>query len=275
MNNPMNFARRHPAGAAAMAGLALFLLPATLLSYGRAHQAEPATSARAASSGPGASEQTADARAFLASVRGASPVVCELAAQSLGNGWGWGSGEIDDVAALVSGSEEAGRYLTWMSDRSFTAADVAAMRAGLSDPDACVRRMAARMLSRDGVPGGVDALLDALRSGEANARNAAILGLGSAGDARAVGPLTNLAGDTDPGVRAAVAWALGHTASHDAVASVSRLTGDREARVRRSAARALGRLEDSSSIPTLSRLLASDPDPGVRRAAAWALGQIE
>jgi HEAT repeat protein len=45
--------------------------------------------------------------------------------------------------------------------------------------------------------------------------------------------------------------------------------------VRRAAARALGRLEDGASVPALAQLLASDPDPTVRRAAAWALGKIE
>jgi HEAT repeats/Armadillo/beta-catenin-like repeat len=271
MHRIERFARRQPAGTAAMAGLALLLLPATLLP--RAHRAgegEP-TAVQSAPDAP----QGGEARAVLSAVRGISPVACELAVQSAGNGWGWGQGDAEDAPAVGRSTEETRRVLAWLGQRTATSEDVASLRDGLGDPDACVRRMAARILAGDHVPGGVDALLEALRSGDAGRREAAILGLGYAGDARAVTPLIALLGDGDAEVRGGAAWALGHTESHDAAVAVARLTRDGEARVRRAAARALGRLEDGTSVPALAQLLASDPDPTVRRAAAWALGKIE
>jgi hypothetical protein len=234
MNRIERFARRHPAGTAAMAGLALLLLPATLLP--RAHRAgegEP-TPVLATADAP----QGGEARAVLSAVRGISPVACELAVQAAGNGWGWGQGDAEDAPALGRASEETRRVLTWLGERGGTADDVATLREGLGDPDACVRRMAARILARDHLPGGVDALLEALRSGDAGRRDAAVLGLGYAGDARAVTPLIALLGDADPEVRGGAAWALGHTESHEAAVAVARLTRDGEARVGRAAARA-------------------------------------
>jgi hypothetical protein len=270
MTTLTTFARRHPAGAAAMAGLALVLLPATLLSRGRmSHAAPPAPDPSAS-----AAAQESQARALLAAVRGISPVACALAVQAVGNGWGF-SGDAEDAPALGRGDADARPVLEWANGRSPSRDDVATLSDGLGDPDTCVRRMAARLLARANDAGGTDALVGALRGGDATRREAAILGLGWAGDARAVQPLIGLLADADPEVRGGAAWALGHTESHDAAGPLQRLTEDREPRVRRAAARALGRLEDGSSVPALARLLASDPDAGVRRAAAWALGHIE
>jgi HEAT repeat protein len=257
--NRGNFTRRPFSGAAAGAGLALLALPAALFCAVDGSRAE-------------AAGQEGEARALLAAVRGVGPVACELVVRSAGNGWGGGEG--DDAPALARGGEDARRVLAWMGEE-VSAADVAVLRAGLGDADACVRRVSARMLGRARRTGGVEALLDALRSGQPAQRDAAIVGLAHAGDERAVAPLSALLGDADPEVRGAAVWALGHTRGREASAAAARLTADREPRVRRAAAHALGRLDDSSSIPTLSRLLASDPDAGVRRAAAWALGRIE
>lgn len=260
------FMRRHPAGTAAMTGVALLVLPATVLSRGHAAAAAPPVAATAPPPG--------EAGPLLAAVRGVSPTACELAVGSVGNGWEWMTGDTEDAPSLASGGEEARRILTWLSERSATAEDVAALRDGLGDPDPCVRRISARVLARDKTVGGLDALLEAVRSGEPNRREAALLGLGYAGDERSVAPLRALLDDADPEVRGGAAWALGHTGSKEAAAAVSRLTSDREPRVRRAAARALGRIGDGTTVPALAQLLASDPDATVRRAAAWALGKM-
>lgn len=267
------FARRHPTGAAAMAGLALLALPATLLSRGP----EPSPAGTVAASIHAPAAQEGDLRALLAAARGTSPAMCILAVQSVGNGWGWGwgMGDDEDAPALARAGSDARPALAWMASRQATAADVATLRDGLGDPDACVRREAARLLARREVPGGTDVLLEALRSGDATRRDAAVLGIGWSGDKRAVGPLTGMLDDRDPEVRAAAAWALGHVEAREATSALVRVTGDGEPRVRRAAARALGRIEDAAAIPTLAQLLARDTDPGVRRAAAWALGKIE
>lgn len=264
------FARRHPAGTAAMAGLALLALPATLLSRGSDPSPDAPITATAV-----VSTAQADPRELLAAARGTSPAMCILAVQSLGNGWGWGMGDDEDAPELARAGDGVLRLLAWASQGEPAAADVAALREGLGDPDACVRRVSARLLGRRNVPGGTDVLLEALRSGDASRRDAAVLGLGWAGDRRAVGPLSDMLGDRDPAVRAGAAWALGHVEAREATPALVRVTGDGEPRVRRAAARALGRIEDSSAIPTLAQLLARDTDPGVRRAAAWALGKIE
>jgi len=264
------FARRHPAGTAAMAGLALLLLPATLLPRGPG-PAAPVQAPLAAS----AAAQEGEARALLAAARGTSPALCALAVQSLGNGWGGAMGDDEDAPALAQPSAEMRAMLEWAGSRTATAADVAALRGGLGDPDACVRRVSARLLARDNVPGGADALLEALRSGDAPRREAALLGIGYSGDKRAAGTLIGLLNDDAVEMRAGAAWALGHVESRDATQPLMRVTADREPRVRRAAARALGRLEDGAAIPTLAQLLAHDTDPTVRRAAAWALGKIE
>lgn len=263
---------RRPRRAAAGAGLALVLVPALLFGARSARDGAPG-----AAEGPAPeAAQGGEAETLLGAVRGLHPVACALVLQSAGNGW-WGAGESEDAPALARRGEETARVLRWMDGRetAHTAADVATLDRALGDADACVRQVAARMLARDRMPGGVDALLAAVRGSDAARREAAIVGLGHAGDARAVGPLRGLLDDADPEVRGGAAWALGHTDSREAAEAVRPVAGDREPRVRRAAARALGRLEDEASIPTLARLLASDPDAGVRRAAAWSLGKIE
>ncbi|HET7228720.1 MAG TPA: HEAT repeat domain-containing protein [Longimicrobium sp.] len=266
------FARRHPAGVAAMAGLALLALPATLLSRG-SRTPVPEPGPVSASLSAAAPAQEGSARAVLAAARGTAPVMCALAVQSAGNGWGMGDDE--DAPVLARAGDEVRRALEWMGSRQASAADVAALRDGLGDPDTCVRRMSARLLGRNHVPGGADVLIEALRSGDATRRDAAILGAGYTDDARAVAPLVALLANSDADVRVAAAWALGGIENREATSPLMRLTGDGEPRVRRAAARALGRIEDSAAIPTLAQLLVRDTDPSVRRAAAWALGKIE
>jgi hypothetical protein len=263
MNTIESFVRRPLPRAAAMAGLALVLVPAALFCGVERPRAETTEA------------QESGARPLLAAVRGISPVACELVSQSVGNGWGMGGGDAEDAPSLVQRDEATGRVLAWLGAQTASADDAAALRDGLGDPDACVRRVSARLLGRRRFEGGTDALLTALRSGEPLRRDAAVLGLGYAGDPRSVAPLAALLGDGDAEVRGGAVWALGHTRSREAATSIARLTGDREPRVRRAVARALGRLEDASSVPALTRLLASDPDPGVRRAAAWALGKFD
>jgi HEAT repeat protein len=50
---------------------------------------------------------------------------------------------------------------------------------------------------------------------------------------------------------------------------------DPEPEVRVAAAWALGEIESPEAIPPLTEALAGDEEAGVREAAAWALGEIE
>ncbi|HYJ80016.1 MAG TPA: HEAT repeat domain-containing protein [Longimicrobiaceae bacterium] len=266
MSDLERMVRRHPVRAAALAGAALLLVPATLLP-GPGGPGEPPIS------GTVLVQQTGSARELLAAVRGANPIVCELATRNFGNNWGGGSGDWEDLPALARSGEETRRVLAWV-DR-MDSLDVAPLRDGLGDPDTCVRRASARLLGRARKAEAVDVLLEAVRSTEAGRREAAVLGLAYTDDERAVAPLVELLRDADPELRGGAAWALGHVGSTRASQPLLGVLDDREPRVRRSVARALGRLESSDAVPALANLLASDDDPTVRRAAAWALGQIE
>lgn len=265
MSDLEKIVRRHPVRAAALAGAALLLVPATLLP-GPGGPAEPPIT------GMVVVQQEGSARELLAAVRGANPIVCELATRNFGNNWGQ-SGDGEDVPALARTGEDTRRVLAWV-DR-MDSLEVAPLRDGLGDPDVYVRRASARLLGRSRKGEAVDVLLNAVRSGEASRREAAVLGLAYTDDERAVAPLVELLRDADPEMRGGAAWALGHVGSTRASQPLLGILDDREPRVRRSVARALGRLESSDAVPALANLLASDADATVRRAAAWALGQIE
>ncbi|HEX8691162.1 MAG TPA: HEAT repeat domain-containing protein [Longimicrobium sp.] len=269
MNRIERFVRRHPLGAAALAGAALLLVPATLLPRPGHRGEEPAVRATVTRA-----EQEASVRELLAAVRGANPVLCELATRNFGNQWGFGSGEWEDAPASAQVAEETRRVLAVLDGR-MEGVDVAPLREGLADADPCVRRASARLLGRLRIPAATDALLEALRSDDRGRREAAMLGLAHAEDQRSVGPLVDLLDEQDPELRGGAAWTLGHVGSREATRPLLGILDDREARVRRSAARALGRLEDPAAIPALAQLLGADADPTVRRAAAWALGKIE
>jgi len=192
---------------------------------------------------PRAGSPTADSAAVVAiieSVRGANPVLCELAARSVENQWGWG-GQYDLRATrdpLARAALEVSR-----GHRPPPAA-VAPLAAALRDGDACVRRVAAPLLGRVRTPAALAALRTALRDEHADAREAAAIGLGYSEDRSTIPALLAGIQDAEPRVRAASAWALGE-------------------------------IEDARAIGALVRLLREDRDATVRAAAAWALGSIE
>jgi hypothetical protein len=175
---------------------------------------------------------------FLAGVRGASPLACDMIVRSLGSGWGWWRLNRDPDAV-----RDHQDVLRWATQRSSDPSVIPPLRAGLEDSDACVRRVSARLLGRTRHPAAVEALLDALASPSVITRQLAAVGLGYAEDGSAVDPLLRALRDDAASVRAAAAWALGE-------------------------------IEDGRAVAPLARLLRGDPDPGVRRAAALALGSM-
>ena len=106
-------------------------------------------------------------------------------------------------------------------------------------------------------------------------RSVAAFGLGLAEPDQAVDALVRALGDPSTGTTANAIWALGRMEDGRAVRPVTA----RWTTVRRSCARprpaALGHLDSASAVPALLRMLKSDPVASVRRAAAWALGQLE
>ncbi len=185
-----------------------------------------------------AGQDSARAEQFLAGVRGAGPLVCEMAARSLGMGWSWrGLNQHPDA------SRESQEAIRWATGRLESADIVPPLVARLEDSDPCVRRLAARLLGRTRHTRAVEALVGALRSANPRTRQLAAVGLGYAEDRTSVDPLLRALRDQEASVRAASAWALGE-------------------------------IEDERPVPALAGVLSGDPDAGVRRAAAIALGNI-
>src|SRR5688572_18273033 len=207
---------------------------------------------------------------FLASVRGANPVLCALAARSVDGRGGWGS----DLGMPLAGDERVRRVVRAAVHERLDAAAVPPLRAALASDDACTRRLAAPLLGRVDHASARDALRRALRDPSAAVREGAALGLGFAEDAGALGALVAALGDAEAPVRAMAAWSLGELEQRAAVPPLVRALADASADVRAAAARALGELEDPAAIAPLSALLARDASADVRRMAAWALGQF-
>ena len=145
------------------------------------------------------------------------------------------------------------------------------------------RRAAALALGflRDG--DSVAPLVRALdNDADADVRALAALALGVTGDPAAAFALRGqLARSLEPRARAgreirvAVVDGLGLLGDREAVPLLQRILVSEDARddrLRSHAAKTLGRIGDPAATPPLLRVLADDPDAGVRRAAALALG---
>ena len=222
-------------------------------------------------------QQTMDSarvRGLLQAARGANTLICEMAAVTVDGRSGWSSGRDGDFRAGASSDSLASDVVAWVQRRAVDATAVPMLRAALADPDWCVRRLAAPLLARVRDASATQAMLAALTSAEADTREMGALALGLAEDPRPTEPLVTRLRDDSPRVRATAAWALGVIEHRETVRPLIDALGDADALVRESAARALGEIEDAAAIPALTDLLKSDRAAGVRRAAAWALGEI-
>ena len=176
---------------------------------------------------------------LLTSVRGASPLYCELVAR-LVDGRVWWSISGTSMIEMDSASSD---LIRWVHRRHADARVVPRLAAGLRDDDRCVRRVAGALLGRVDAPGAIATLTEALDHANEGTRSAAAIGLGLADEDAAVQPL------------------------------IRRLR-DPSADVRRSAAWALGTIENRSALVPLIELLERDTDARVRQAAAWAIGEV-
>jgi len=187
-----------------------------------------------------AADDTAALSRLFAVVRGADPLVCELAARTADGRHGWWSSRSGDALQVDS---SAAAVLRWVQDDRQGGALVPRLTGGLRDADPCVRRLSAAMLGRTHHASAQAALRDALGDATAHTRAVAALGLGLAEDRAAVQLLVRRLGDASTDVRRAAAWAL-------------------------------GAIEDKAAMLPLIELLQRDPDARVRQAAAWAIGQV-
>jgi HEAT repeat protein len=212
-----------------------------------------------------------DVASLLSAARGATPVICSLAAQSV-RGWGWGNWSDAPVTPLgktVVVRESDSR------DRALSSADIQLLLQSLESDDACVREIGVRMIGRSGSPAINSGLIERLGSPSASLRSVAALGLGLAEPPEAVDPLIRALRDSDTGVRANSAWALGNLDSGRALQPLLGIVGDNAEPVREAAVVAVGRLDSTRAASTLIRVLRQDDSPAVRRVAAWALGELE
>ena len=187
-------------------------------------------------------DDTSAVSKLLAVVRGSNPLVCEMAARAADQRGSWSNwGSVGGSPLVIDSASSA--LLDWMHREHNDPALVAPLRSAMREDDACVRRVAASLLSHVEHQSARTALREALDDAKPGTREVAALGLGMAHIEDAVDALEAKLGDDATGVRLAAAWALGE-------------------------------LEQKKSIPALIHVLARDPDARVRQAAAWAIGSI-
>lgn len=149
-----------------------------------------------------------------------------------------------------------------------------ALGRALSDSDAEVRAAAAMALGASQSDDAVLPLLGHLDDSVPEVREAVANALGTLGDPRAVLPLIGKIEDPRPSVRAAVARALGSLRDGRSGSALLLSLRDSDRAVVVAVVRALGSLRESSAVAPLASLLATGPEPELRRALLQALGRI-
>ncbi|HEX5864489.1 MAG TPA: HEAT repeat domain-containing protein, partial [Casimicrobiaceae bacterium] len=215
-----------------------------------------------------------DVEGLLTAAHGAPPMICSLAANSVGN-WGWGnwsdvpSTPLMPIAAPPHDDDDG------YSD-ALPAPDLQRLFTGLASDDACVRELSVRLIGTQKAELVGSELVTRLGSSDAGMRTVAALGLGLAEVQSGVDPLIRALRDQSIDVRANSAWALGRLENGRALTPLTGLFRDDAEKVRLAAVAAVGRMDDSTSaIPLLIRVVQQDNSPAVRRVAAWALGHLE
>lgn len=168
----------------------------------RGDGAPPPPRAPAAPPGMPDPADTVQLKTFLAGMRGAAVLPCELGMHALDNLW-----FSDDP--VPDRNPEAWQLITAVKQPIVDPGAVALLAAGLRDRDPCVRRVASRLLGRSRLPAARTALLAALRDSDPSVRRLGALGLGFSDDAKIAPSLVPVLRDADASVRAAAAWAIG------------------------------------------------------------------
>ena len=197
-----------------------------------------ALSGRDAAAQSRAANDMDNARTLLEAMRGAGPVACAFAMGTIEGNGGWGRWN------GVGEDSESDALRDWLEHGLTDPSVVPMLKSALGPGDPCVRQTAARLLGRSHNVTAVRALVESLRDADPSTRDLAALGLGISGDPAGFDPLVGALSDT-------------------------------AARVRATSAASLGRLGDQRATAALVPLLSHDPAPEVRRAAAFALGQMD
>jgi hypothetical protein len=208
---------------------------------------------------------------LLQSIAGANDVVCAAVGRAFNSGY-WGESILVTPDATLS--KEAAETARWIGKRRIDRDALETVRDGLASPDACTRRIAARIAGHVAVSRLDEALRNELDAAAASTRIAAVIALGYAEQPTSLPRLRTLLDDPEHAVRLAAVWALGSLENRDALPALTPLLNERDSGIRLHAVWALGRIEDATPSDAIVKVLHSDTDPEVRRAAAWALGQM-
>jgi HEAT repeat protein len=200
-----------------------------------------ALSGRVAAAQGRSRNDAANAQALLDAMKGTGSVACSFAMGVVEGNGGWGHWT---GGSGVGEDQQSADLRDWLDDGLTDPAVVPMLKSAMGQGDACVRQTAARLLGRSKNLTAVRALIDALRDPDPVTRELAALALGLSGDPAGFDPLVAALRDT-------------------------------AARVRATSAVSLGRLGDHKAMEKLVPVLAHDPAPEVRRAAAYALGELD
>ena len=233
------------------------------------------------------------------------PLVCEMIADQVGNFWtneghtGGGIGRFADASRTIFGAKDS------LSGHSSDAAAIRVMQSQLAAPNACVRRVAAKLLGRSRVPteriaalmqdrsplvreaaayaagggsgdrkGARGALVRLVESGSVAEAAMATWALGELEDSASIPVLTRAARSSEVRVRLAAVWALGSIGNARSVTTFAVALDDASMDVRVAAARALSDVHDLEHAPEALVRAARSTDPRLRAAAAHALAEI-
>lgn len=198
----------------------------------------PTLAAVEATSQRRAGPDSARIASLLSALASGDPLVCEIVASQAGNVW-WG-GHTRAVGRFADARVDQAAAADSLSGRITAPGAMRFLTATLAHENACVRRLAARLLGRSAIEtSALSALLD----------------------------------DPSPRVREAAAYAIGAGDKRSARAALERMLTQRGAAEAAMAAWALAEEQDPASLPPLQQALRHD-DPRVRRSAAYALGEI-
>jgi HEAT repeat protein len=193
---------------------------------------------------------------------------------------------IDAVLKLVDNPSARVRQAAgwWLTKRGVRTVVIADMSARLKEQDPIAARNAADVLRGLKDPSTLPQLAAYLAAPlDEESGKAAALAIGEIGDPTGLKALAGALGSPLAGVRAQAVASLrdlrapiGKSAVSTADATLMALFGDADAGVRMQAAYTAGHWKDRAAVTPLAQLVAprQEQDARVRKAAAWALGEI-